>query len=148
MANEPNQVTDIQIGRVGNHISLYNDGSMVFSDRFVPGIRLIDLLNGTGGGSGTPSLTIEVTSTDWIFSSYDQVYNRNFWYIDILYTTLNMGIVAPGDLSRLLVGTFEVTNISPLNTEEIDFENVSFLTDRIRIISSGKIHCLVTVKKI
>jgi hypothetical protein len=146
MAQEPNQVSAIQIGRVGNLITCYNDGSMVLSDRFVPGIRLIDLINGQGAG-GLPALTIEVNTTDWAFNNHDQVYNRDFWKVEFLYADLNMNIT-PSDISKLAVITFEVTNVSPLNTEEIDFESVLFLSDRIRIISSGKIHSLITIKKI
>jgi hypothetical protein len=70
-------VTDVTIGREGNVITYANDGSMVFSDRFVPGVRLVDLLNGSGSeGGGAASITKEVLTTDWGLDHHDPIYNR------------------------------------------------------------------------
>lgn len=147
MSSEPLQTSEVQIGRIGNKITCYNDGSMVLSDRFVPGIRLVDLINGSGAG-GLPALTIEVNTSDWVLFSYDPVYQRNFWKVEFLYTDLNMGISGPSDISKLVVNPYVVTNVSPLNLEEAKFEDIQFLSDRIRIVSSSRVHSMFTIKKI
>jgi hypothetical protein len=83
MSVESLKISEIEIGLLGNSISSHTDGSMIFRDRLVPGIRLIDLLGGEVVID--PSVTISVSSSDWQFDSYDSLNNRNFYKVNIYF---------------------------------------------------------------
>ena len=142
MSHEPLRTSECIIGRDGNKISFSNDGSMVFSDRFVPGVRLIDLLG--GGGSGDTSVTVLINATDWIFESHDPVYSRDFWSITLYYSVIQFNIQTT-DPSKLEVSTLLINSLSPISVEPIEFNSILIYGDRLKIISSKKVDSFVTI---
>jgi hypothetical protein len=117
---------------------------MVFSDRFVPGVRLVDLLNGNGGGGGKPSVSKEIQVTDWVFDHNDPVYNRDFWSVTLYYSLLGFNIQVT-DQTKITILTNLIKTESPLVTEEIEFDDIFIYEDRFKVISSSKIHCVINV---
>jgi hypothetical protein len=144
MTQEPFRASECEIGRDGNRIKCANDGSMVFSDRFVSGVRLVDLLNGSGGGGGKPSVTEEVLVTDWVFDHHDQVYDRDFWSVTIYYALIGFNIQVT-DQTKVDVLARIILNESPLSIEYIEFDDLQIYEDRIKVVSSSKIHCLLNI---
>lgn len=63
MPVQPGMFSSLLIGRPGNKIEVHQDGSMVFRDNSVAGVRLIDLLGGTVTIDPAVFVTVEVS--DW-----------------------------------------------------------------------------------
>lgn len=137
-------VTDITIGREGNLITYANDGSMIFKDRYVSGVRLVDLLNGSGN-QGTASVTKEILVGDWAFERHDQVYNRDFWSINIFYALVGFNIQTTVQNKIRATGQL-IKTVSPLVTEYIEFDDVLIYNDHLKVVSSNKVHCYVNIE--
>jgi hypothetical protein len=139
-------VTDVTIGREGNVITYANDGSMVFSDRFVPGVRLVDLLNGSGSeGGGAASITKEVLTTDWGLDHHDPIYNRDFWTVSLYYALIGFNIQLT-DPTKVRATAHLIITTSPLATETIEFDDILTYSDHLKIVSSSKAHCYINVE--
>jgi hypothetical protein len=130
MTENPLLTSEIEIGRKGNRVGTVNDGSMVFSDRFVPLVRLVDLVNN--------KLVIIPGTLIEVF-----VFNRNFWKVDLPFAHIHAS-----DQNKIMVYISQVTSLSPLILENIDVNNTQILEDRIILSSSEKLHCYVNIKKI
>lgn len=63
MPREDFLTTGITIGRTSNRITAHTDGSMLFSDPYIPGVKLKDLLGGTVVID--PAIFVEVEITDY-----------------------------------------------------------------------------------
>lgn len=139
-------VTDITIGREGNVITFANDGSMVFKDRFVSGVRLVDLLNGSGGGgTGAASITKEVLLSDWVLDHHDQVYNRDFWTVSLYYALIGFNIQVTDQTKIRATGKL-IISTSPLITEDVEFDDILIYSDHLKIVSSNKAHCYINIE--
>lgn len=139
MSQEPFQITECQIGRVGNKITYDDDGSMIFTDRFVSRVRLIDLLNGGSGGSSS-SYTKELLITDWIFERHDNVYDRDFWSASIYYAVVGITIT---DITKIIVDS--KLYVSSTVSENIEFEDILIMSDHIKIVSTDKVRCYINI---
>lgn len=137
-------VTDITIGRDGNGITYANDGSMVFKDRFVSGVRLVDLLNGNEN-EGASSISKEVLLTDWVAESQDQVYNRDFWSVTLYYVLIGFNVQLT-DINKLRATGHLITSTAPLVTENIEFHEIMIYPDKLKVISSNKVHCYINIE--
>lgn len=137
-------VTDITIGREGNLITYANDGSMIFKDRYVSGVRLVDLLNGSGN-QGTASVTKEIMIGDWSFERHDQVYNRDFWSVNIFYALVGFNIQTTVQNKIRATGQL-IKTVSPLVSEYIEFDDVLIYNDHLKVISSNKVHCYINIE--
>lgn len=137
MSKNPFEVSSILIGRDGNTIAAYNDGSMVFSDRFVPLVRLSDLVAGTS--SNIPAQVIDVATTDWILDHTDTYNGRSFWKIYVPFTGLST-------LSKVLVNCYQIIATSPEEVKQVTFDEVSVTGSSVKIVSTEKLHIYVTVK--
>lgn len=147
MTQDPLKTTEIEIGRKGNTISHDNDGNMVLKDKFVT-VKLADLasnINNNGGSGGKKSFTIEVQSTDWAFERLDSIYNRSFWSVNLYYNVHGVNVDS-SDITKFQITTNEIISQSPLVLEDVKFEDIIIYTDRIKIISSSKIHCYINLE--
>jgi hypothetical protein len=136
-------VSDITIGREGNKISYANDGSMIFSDRYVPYVRLIDLLNNSGGGGGSAAIVREIAVGDWGLDYHDNIYDRDFWSITLTY--IGLGISSP-DPDKIRVEGKIILSTSPFIAEKIEFDNIITTSTFIKLTVSSKIHCFAIVE--
>jgi hypothetical protein len=135
MTASPTQVTDIQIGAPGNHVFYDADGSMCFADKFVSKVRLVELLK---HGNDANNEVVEVPASAWILSHHDNVYDRDFWYVEF-----NLGTLGVQNNKKVTTKGLVVISPSPLITEEISFDEVQLYPNKIKIISSEKIHCFL-----
>lgn len=140
MPQVPLQVTEIKIGREGNNIAAYNDGSMVFSDRFNPLVRLSDLV--AGSSASVQALTVSILTTDWIFDHTDTIFNRNFWKISVPIASVIT------NASKVTVSFNKVTLESPLTLEPVMLDNVTITESTVTIISSEQLNLYVSIKSI
>jgi hypothetical protein len=140
MSHEPYLTSEITVGRDGNKISAYNDGSMVFSDRFNPLVRLSDLVNITSDAA--KSLTIDVLLTDWTLDHIDSVYSRSFWKVTIPLTSVI------SDTTKAFIICNKVISAAPLVLEEVTLDNVTMSASTVTIISSEKLHLYVSIKSV
>ena len=140
MPQQPHLVSEIVIGREGNKISAYSDGSMIFADRFNPVVRLTDLVNITTNEA--KSINVEVALTDWTLDHTDSVYSRSFWKVAIPITSVI------SDISKSFVIYNKIITLSPLVLEEVTLDNVTMTTSTLTIISSEKLHLYVSIKSI
>lgn len=144
------KTSEIEIGLLGNTISNHTDGSMIFRDRLVPGIRLIDLIGGEVVID--PSVTIAVSSSDWQFDSYDSFYKVNIYFgyeSDICFAsttaTPDAQWQAQDGNEILVTTTIDVTGgfVKPITFHEILISNA-----QVKITSTNQIDCNVRIKRI
>jgi hypothetical protein len=139
MAVTPIQASEIEVGRQGNRVFYDADGSMCFSDRFVTKVRLIELLQHSGGGSNTK--IVSVADTSWQLDHHDNVYNRDFWNVEFLLTALTI----PNNTTLTVTGLIVVSQV-PLITEEVSFDEIQLFSNKLKVISSEKINCFLVIE--
>jgi hypothetical protein len=139
MATSPIQASEIEIGRLGNRVFYDADGSMCFADKYVSKVRLVELLKHSGDSSD--SEVVEITTGSWALDHHDNVFNRDFWYVEFILSTLGFA-----NDTKLITRGLVVKSPSPLITEEISFDEVLLYSNKIRIISSEKIHCFLIIE--
>ncbi len=87
---DPLLVDSLVIGKGENRIEKHIDGSMIFRDTMVPGVRLIDLLG--GNVVIDPALYIVVETVDWVLSGglYEVTipHNWNLCYPTLVHVTI------------------------------------------------------------
>jgi len=140
MSSHPYQVSEITIGREGNTISSYNDGSMVFTDRFNAIVRLSDLVSSSS--ISLQSITIHVQTTDWVIDHYDSENARSFWKIQIPITT------TISDPSKVLVYLNKIITSIPINTVAVDIDSIKITSSTVTLISTEKLNMYVNIKAI
>lgn len=83
---DPQLVDSLVIGRQENRIEKHVDGSMIFRDVNVPGVRLIDLMG--GNIVIDPGIYVAVVVSDWTYSaglySIDIPHNWNLCYPNMI----------------------------------------------------------------
>jgi hypothetical protein len=149
------KTSEIEIGLLGNSISNHTDGSMLFRDRLVPGIRLIDLVGGEVVID--PSVTIAVSSSDWQFDSYDSYNNRNFYKVNI-YFGYEAGICfASASLTPEVpwqaqdgneISVTTTVDVSGGFIKPITFHEMLISNTQVNITSTEKIDCNVRLKRV
>jgi hypothetical protein len=140
MSSHPYQVSEITIGREGNTISSYNDGSMVFTDRFNAIVRLSDLVSSSS--ISLQSITIHVQTTDWVIDHYDSENARSFWKVQIPITT------TISDPSKVLVYLNKIITSIPINTVAVDIDSIKITSSTVTLISTEKLNMYVNIKAI
>ena len=154
MSNKALQVDEIEIGAIGNSISTHNDGSMILKDRYVPGVRLIDLLGGEVVID--PATIIEVAHTDWIIAYHDNVFNRDFYKIDIYFGYFNnqsgASLANPPDSSWQTLSGKDISvsadmvvhnKLSPIQFHSVEISNIS-----ATILSTEPVNCFIKIKRV
>jgi hypothetical protein len=123
---DPLLVDSLVIGRGENRIEKHVDGSIIFRDTMVPGIRLIDLLG--GNVVIDPALYVVIEKTDWLVDG-------NLFMVNIPH---NWNLCYP---------TLVDVNIYNEQYELIDVDTVKVMANSviIKLILPSKI--LVSIKK-
>lgn len=128
--------SEIAIGDLANKISIAPDGSMTFTDPYVPPVKLKDLING-GTIISNPAMVVSISENDTLWQSLPaNQYNQNFFKIRI---NLDWTVTEEAN-----------TGISILdgNNNLITVENIKFFTDYVEITSTKKINMKVALKQI
>lgn len=131
MPQPPLGVSKIFIGSDNNTISRHADGSMLFSDPFVPGIKLKDLLGGTI--IIEPSVLVIVETSDWIL---DPVYH--LYAIDVPHS---FGLVG-NQKAQVLTVTMDS------NFNQILMDTVQSKENSVYIRSTSPLDIYVSMKRI
>jgi hypothetical protein len=128
--------SEIAIGDLANKISIAPDGSMTFTDAYVPTVKLKDLING-GTIISNPSMvvTIEQSDTNWVALSANQ-YNQNFFKISVPY-----------DWTVTEEGNTGVTILDE-NNKVISVESIQLFTSHVEITTTKKLNMKVVLKQI
>lgn len=140
MAGAPYLVSEIIVGDLANKISIANDGSMSFTDPYVPTIKLKDILELT-----TPAITIYVDETDvgWAAQSVNS-YGQTLYKISIPH---NWGLTDINDSNNLLPITASV-KVYDTDNKEIGVECIQCFANTVEITTTKKITIQVSIKKI
>lgn len=148
------KVSEIEIGMVGNKITANDDGSMVFRDRFVPGVRLVDLLAGSTNSDSLLSIKLAIPSSAWTVNAIVnnvQMYKviAYFGYLGgTVYASFNTLPDAPWSLldatQVLVVPTVTVGG----KERQIGLQNIDTGTTSIDLYSSQQINLNIRIKKI
>lgn len=111
---DPILVDSLVIGRPENRIEKNFDGSMVFRDALVPGVRLVDLLD--GNVVIDPGVYVVIESTDWIL--IDDLYTANITHNwNLQYPTMIDVLIYNSDYELITVDTVKVnTNYVTIKT--------------------------------
>jgi hypothetical protein len=141
MSYQPLRTTELEVGQPNNKISFSNDGSMTFSDRYYTNVRLSDLVGGAGGGSVV--YKVEVNTLNWQEYSVDTENDITYWYTDIVYSNIQM---PTNDLEKVRTDIKLIISTSPFITEDITIHAIQILEDRIKLISTEKIHCIINIE--
>ena len=154
MSKESFLASEIEVGLLGNKISTHTDGSMVFADRFVPGVRLVDLIQGEVVVD--PAIGATVPSSSWQYSYTSDVGTP-------IYTvTAYFGYMAgtpSASFTAALVDTWAETSPQNIFVEgtitngdgtvsPIQFHTIKTSTSSVKIESSEKLTCNIRIKRI
>jgi hypothetical protein len=126
--------TGITIGRFGNTIKKHPDESMIFSDPYVPGVKLKDLFEGKVVID--PAIFVEVNSSDWI----PFIANLGFT------TQLQYNIEIPHDWN--LCEPLLCVNIWNTDNKEIRLNSVVFRENSIYLESTINMPIKVVLKRL
>ena len=124
---DPTLVDSLVIGRQENRIEKHVDGSMIFRDVNVPGVRLVDLLG--GNIVIDPGIYVAVVVSDWTYSA-------GLYSINIPH---NWNLCYPNMLD---VGLYDE------NYELITVDTVKVFANYVTIKSTMPIKMYVSLKKI
>lgn len=125
------KTSGIAIDDLNVKITKHADGSMLFSDNFIPGVKLKDILG--GDVVVEPSVLVQLEVSDWTYDSETQLY----------------GVDVPHDFG--LSGTQKAqVLIVTMNTdyEQIIMDTVKSKENSVFITSTEAIDMFVTMKRI
>lgn len=141
MAGSSYMASEIIVGDLANKIGISSDGSMTFTDPYVPTVKLKDIIGGEIVLE--PALMVYVDSLEWVAQPVNQ-YGQIFYKIVISH---NWGYSNVDDVENILpigalVKTFDENN------KEVSVESIQCFANTVEIVSSRKMIMKVAVKKI
>lgn len=121
----------VVITDVGVTITKHADGSLLFSDSWVPGVKLKDILGGEVVID--PSVVVQTEESDWTYDSEEELYG-----IDVPH---NFGLVGSQKAQMLVV-------LMDLNYETIMVNSIKSKENSVFITATEPLDMYVTMKRI
>lgn len=143
MAGTPFLTSEIVIGDLANKISIAGDGSMTFTDVYVPTVKLRDLFS--GNVVLEPAVTVFVSDTDpsWVVQPINS-YGQIFYKITINHNWDLTAVSDPNNMTPIST----LTKIFDVDNKEIGVESIQCFANSVEIVVNKKITMKVAIKKI
>lgn len=125
------KVSGIVIDDMNVKITRHADGSLLFTDNFIPGVKLKDIIG--GDVVIDPSVLVQLESSDWTYDSGTELYG-----VDVPH---DFGLVGT-QKAQVLVVTMN------LDYEQIIMDTVKVKENSVFITSTEDIDMFITMKRI